>query len=172
MNHDCLVLNASGLPVSLLPLSTISWQESIKFLILEKADVLLWHDNWVIHSARWSTKVPSVMMLREFLKPKLVTRFSKVNLYLRDKGNCQYCGEFIELNQATIDHVIPTSHGGKTTWSNCSLSCSKCNAAKGDNHRIVPKIPPQKPLHYQLANTRLDFRWDIKYNAWMEYVRS
>jgi 5-methylcytosine-specific restriction endonuclease McrA len=89
---DTLVLNADGLPVSVLPLSTINWQESIKYMVLEKAVVLHWHDNWIVRSARWETPVPSVIILRDYMKIKTTVRFSRSNVYLRDNGQCQYCG--------------------------------------------------------------------------------
>jgi hypothetical protein len=77
---DTLVLNADGLPVSVLPLSVIPWQESIKYMCLAKAEVLLWHENWVVRSARWETQVPSVIMLREYMKSKNAVRFSRSNV--------------------------------------------------------------------------------------------
>ena len=58
---DTLVLNADGQPYSVLPLSTISWQESIKYLILEKVHVLEWYDEWMVSSPSWETKVPAVV---------------------------------------------------------------------------------------------------------------
>ena len=81
---DCLLLNSDGQPVSLLPISTLSWQDAIKYLVLDKAMVLAWHDNWIIHSASWETPVPAVMMLRDYMKPKITVRFSKSNVFLRD----------------------------------------------------------------------------------------
>ena len=89
---DTLLLNADGNPVGIMPLSTITWQDAIRYLVLDKADVLYYHENWVVHSANWSTQVPSVMMLREYMKPKQSVRFSRGNVYLRDNGQCQYCG--------------------------------------------------------------------------------
>jgi hypothetical protein len=61
---DTLVLNADGAPLSLLPLSTITWQEAIRYLVLDKATVLEWHDDWIVRSARWETRVPSVIIVR------------------------------------------------------------------------------------------------------------
>ena len=60
-------------------------------------------------------------------------RLSRHNLYIRDMGTCQYCGCFLTLKDATRDHVIPTSKGGKTIWDNIVLSCKKCNQSKGSN---------------------------------------
>ena len=63
-----LVLNTDGAPVSMLPLSVIPWEEAIKYMVLDKAVVLEWHDNWIVHSASWETQVPAVIMLKEYMK--------------------------------------------------------------------------------------------------------
>jgi len=104
---DTLVLNADGQPVSFLPLSVINWQDAIRYMVLDKADVLAWHDDWIVHSATWETPVPSVIMLREYMKAKTTVRFSRSNVYLRDNGHCQYCGSHIERKVSTLDHVQP-----------------------------------------------------------------
>ena len=79
-----LILNADASPISLLPLSIISWEESIRYLVSEKATVLEWYDDWIVRSERWQTKVPAVMMLTEFQKKKTTIRFTKQNVFLRD----------------------------------------------------------------------------------------
>jgi 5-methylcytosine-specific restriction endonuclease McrA len=120
---DVLLLNADGNPVSYMPLSTLTWEDAIKYIVLDKADVMLYHDNWIVRSARWETQVPSVMMLREYMKPKMAVRFSRSNVYLRDNCQCQYCGTKIERKEATLDHVLPVSKGGKSVWENCTTAC-------------------------------------------------
>ena len=110
-----LLLNADGMPVSYMPLSTVTWEEAIKYMVLDKANVLLFHENWIVHSANWETPVPSVLMLRDYMKPKTSVRFSRSNVYLRDNCKCQYCGVRIDRKDSTLDHVIPVSKGGKTT---------------------------------------------------------
>ena len=72
-----LLLNADMQPVSLLPLSIVDWQESIRYLVLDKVEVLEWYDDWVVHSARWSTRVPAVVMLRDYQRPKSSIRLSR-----------------------------------------------------------------------------------------------
>jgi len=135
-----LVLNSDGNPVSMLPLSIISWEESIKYMVLEKANVLEWYDDWIVHSARWETRVPAVIMLKEYMKPKNSIRFSKQNVFLRDSYRCVYCEIDVNRKTATLDHVLPTSHGGKTTFENTVTACADCNARKGNNKKIVPKF--------------------------------
>lgn len=169
---DTLVLNADGLPVSVLPLSTIPWQESIKYMVLEKADVLYFHENWIVHSATWETPVPSVIMLRDYMKAKTSVRFSRQNVYLRDNGSCQYCGDQIERKDATLDHVHPVSKGGKTTWENCVTACGPCNSHKSDTTKgWKPRITPYKPDYYELVNKRKKQNFHVRHEEWLQFLK-
>lgn len=167
---DTLLLNSDGAPVSLLPLSTLNWQDAIKALVLDKATVLAWHENWIVRSARWETMVPAVMIQKEYTKPKSSIRFSKSNVFLRDGYQCMYCGVDLHKKECTLDHVIPTSHGGKNTWENATTSCSPCNANKGNNPKIRPKIKPHKPTFYELVNKRKQFPFNIRHPSWLDYL--
>ncbi len=158
------------MPVSVLPLSTITWQESIKYMVLEKADVLLWHENWIVRSARWETQVPSVIMLRDYMKVKNSIRFSRNNVYIRDNGQCQYCGSHIERKDATLDHVTPIAKGGKTTWENCTTACSPCNATKSDKAGWKPRLKPYKPDYYDLVNKRKKFPFQVRNQDWLQFI--
>jgi len=169
---DTLVLNADGAPVSFLPLSTINWQESIRYMVLEKATVLAWHDNWIVHSATWETPVPSVIILKEYMKAKTTVRFSRANVYLRDNGICQYCETPVTKQNATLDHVLPVSKGGKTTWENCCTACAPCNASKSDKIKgWKPKRLPTKPSYYQLVNKRKQMPFHVAHDAWLEFLK-
>jgi 5-methylcytosine-specific restriction endonuclease McrA len=167
---DTLVLNADGLPVSVLPLSTITWQESIKYMVLDKADVLAWHDSWIVHSATWETPVPSVIMLRDYMKAKTTVRFSRANVHLRDGGKCQYCGVAVTGRESTLDHVMPVSKGGKTTWENCVTACGPCNSRKSDKLGVKPKIKPYKPDYYDLVNKRKKFEFNVRHKEWLQFI--
>ena len=106
---DCLLLNSDASPVTMLPLSVIPWQDAIRYMVLEKATVLEWHEEWIVRSARWETPVPAVIILKEYYKKKGTIRFSKMNVFLRDNFTCQYCGVGVNRRTATLDHVLPTS---------------------------------------------------------------
>jgi len=169
---DTLLLNADGNPISYMPLSTIIWEDSIKYMVLDKADVLLWHDGWTVRSATWETAVPSVMMLHEYMKPKVTVRFSRSNVYLRDNGECQYCGNKIERKDSTLDHVHPVSQGGKSVWDNCTTACAPCNSNKSDSTKgWKPRIKPYKPDFYELVNKRKKLGFDnIRYKEWSQFI--
>jgi 5-methylcytosine-specific restriction endonuclease McrA len=167
---DTLQLNADGAPVSFLPLSVINWQEAIKYMVLDKASVLSWHENWIVRSANWETPVPSILMLREYMKPKSAIRFSKGNVFLRDNYTCAYCGDKLEKRECTLDHVLPSSMGGKTTFENTVTACGPCNANKGNNKKIVPKFKPHKPDFYELVNKRKRMPFQLRHEAWRDYI--
>jgi 5-methylcytosine-specific restriction endonuclease McrA len=165
-----LILNADASPVSLLPLSTIGWEEAIRYMVTDKAIVLEWYEDWIVHSEKWSTPVPAVMILKEYQKKKTAIRFSKHNVFLRDGYECQYCGEDVSRKTATLDHVLPTSHGGKTTFENTVCACSDCNANKGNDKKIVPKVKPIKPTYFQLAEKRKRMKWELPHPGWAAYL--
>ena len=164
------MLNADGAPVSWLPLSIIPWEEAIKYIVLEKATVLDFYEDWIVHSENWETKVPAVMILQGYEKRKTTIRYSKYNVFLRDGYICQYCGDDVNKKTATLDHVLPISHGGKTTFENTVCACTTCNASKGNNKKIVPNHKPTKPTYYQLVDKRKKMQWDIQHPSWANYL--
>ena len=94
--------------------------------------------------------VPEVIMLTRFGKfPPRQVKFSRRNIYLRDNHTCQYCGCIPPKDELTIDHVIPRSRGGKSTWENVVLACMRCNTRKGNRllHEAGIKLlsVPKKP---------------------------
>jgi 5-methylcytosine-specific restriction endonuclease McrA len=165
-----LMLNADGSPISYLPLSTIPWEDAIKYLVLDKATPLEFYEDWIVHSENWETPVPSVMILKEYEKRKTSIRFSKHNVFLRDGYICQYCGDDVNKKTATLDHVLPVSHGGKTTFENTVCACSNCNASKGNNKKIVPKSKPYRPNYFQLVEKRKKLSWDFQHSSWKNYL--
>jgi len=167
---DVLVLNQDGSPISMLPLSVITWQESIRYMVLDKAHVLEWHEDWMVHSANWSTRVPAVIMMRDFMRRKNTVRFSKANVFLRDGFECQYCGTTVSQKTATLDHVLPQSLGGRSTWENSTTACSKCNSLKGNNKKIKPKTVPHKPNYWELVEKRRRQKFDLRHPSWSQFL--
>jgi 5-methylcytosine-specific restriction endonuclease McrA len=167
---DCLILNTDGSPVSMLPLSTVTWQEAIKYMVLDKAVVLEWHDNWVVRSARWETPVPAVIMVKEYMKKKTAIRYSKANVFLRDEFTCQYCGVDVNRRSATLDHLVPSSKGGKSTWENSVCACGPCNAMKGNKLGVKPKKLPYKPTYWDLIEKRKKMPFTFGHPSWAIYL--
>ena len=122
-----LVLNADYRPLSYYPLSLWSWQDSIKSVFLNRVSIVSYYDR-VVRSPSFSMKLPSVIALKDYIKPLRNPNFTRFNVFLRDKFSCQYCGS---KNELTFDHLLPRSKGGKTNWENVVTACSSCNVQKG-----------------------------------------
>jgi 5-methylcytosine-specific restriction endonuclease McrA len=146
---ETLVLNAAYQPIAV-----VTWREAITKLHAEKAsdrvEVVLAYEDKVLHSAHATHQMPSVVRHIRFRKQKAKgIKFSRDNIWARDRGRCQYCGIQVQRETYTYDHVIPKSRGGKTTWENIVASCSSCNGKKGDSTpdeaKMRLKTVPVKP---------------------------
>lgn len=77
--------------------------------------------------------VPRVILLTTYDRvPQRYVRFSRVNVYARDRSECQYCGRRLPRAHLNLDHVVPRSRGGRSAWENVVCSCIECNRRKGD----------------------------------------
>lgn len=98
-------------------------------------------------------KVPEVIVLTNYNKfPKPRLNFSRRSLYKLYGQNCQYCGKNFRTEELTIDHVLPRSQGGKTSWENCVLACVDCNSKKANRTPEQAKMKlicgtPRKPTN-------------------------
>jgi len=167
---DVLLLNADAQPVSYLPLSAINWKDAITYLWLDKVTVLDWYDDWMVRSSSWETRVPAVVMLKEMQKRKANPRFSKQNLYIRDLYTCQYCNTPYAKSGLTLDHVLPISKGGKTSWLNIVAACGPCNHRKSDKTNMKPRRAPYAPDYYDLVNKRKSLEMHIAHPSWTAYL--
>jgi 5-methylcytosine-specific restriction endonuclease McrA len=168
--HPALVLNADFRPLSYLPLSLWPWQDAIKAAFLDRVMVLAEYDM-VAHSPSVNIRIPSVVVLREFVKPARSTAFTRFNLFLRDEFTCQYCGA---KDHMTFDHVLPRSKGGRTTWDNVVAACGPCNLRKGS--RTLKQLgmslrrEPCRPTPEQLQNVGRKFPPNHLHDSWMDYL--
>src|SRR6187549_2756098 len=96
-----LVLNADYTPLSYYPLSLWSWQTAIKAVFLDRVDIVASYVREV-HSPSFQMHIPSVIALKQYVRPSEHPAFTRFNLFLRDKFTCQYCGSTRDL---TFDHV-------------------------------------------------------------------
>lgn len=89
-------------------------------------------DDWVIRTVSGAIPIPKVILLLKYDSiPRNRIRFSPRNVFFRDNHTCQYCGVQFPRNMLNLDHIVPRSRGGKTTWENVVCSCLKCNRKKG-----------------------------------------
>jgi 5-methylcytosine-specific restriction endonuclease McrA len=100
--------------------------------------------------------VPEVICLTRFDRlPSTAVTFSRRNVARRDHQTCQYCGAQPGWESITVDHVVPRSRGGTSSWTNCVAACVACNARKADRTpeqagmklRRRPARPDWKPLY-------------------------
>jgi 5-methylcytosine-specific restriction endonuclease McrA len=139
-----LVLNADYRPLSYYPLSLWPWQEAVKAAFMDRVEIVAEYDEWV-RSPSTSIRIPSVVVLRDYVKPQKRVAFTRFNLFLRDKFECQYCGSGDNL---TFDHVVPRRLGGITSWENVTTACLHCNLKKGG------RTPKQAHMQLNMAAIR------------------
>ena len=167
---DTLLLNSNYEPISVLPLSVINWQHSIKLMYLGRVHVIETYPNWIIHSERLAINVPSVCVTRDYFHYKTAVKFSRYNLYMRDLFKCQYCDDVFDYDELTIDHVVPRMAGGKTVWENCVTSCKSCNHAKGSQTNIKPRVKPYRPDYHSLVGKWKKMDFTVKQASWNQYL--
>jgi len=159
-DRPALVLNADYRPLSYLPLSLWPWQEAVKAAFLDRVLVLSEYDE-VVRSPSMELRVPSVVVLKDYVKPAKSVAFTRFNLFLRDEFACQYCGAKGDM---TFDHVVPRARGGITAWDNVVAACSPCNLRKGSRgelQNIGRKFPPN-----YLHESWMDYLyWDAELDA-------
>jgi 5-methylcytosine-specific restriction endonuclease McrA len=99
-------------------------------------------------------RIPEVVLLTEYDKlPEQRLQFSRKTIYRRDNSKCQYCGDKLTSDLLTIDHVLPSSKGGKSTWENCVLACGPCNRQKADR-LLIDCIRGKKQANFHpITNT-------------------
>ncbi len=112
-------------------------------------------EHEMVTTISWKIRVPRVIVLLLFDRlPKKEVKFTRHNVFERDKNTCQYCGHAFDRSELNLDHVLPRDKGGLTTWENVVCSCIPCNTRKGNRlaheahmHLIrKPKRPKWRPF--------------------------
>jgi len=145
LDQRALVLNRHWVPIG-----TTSVRTALCLLYREAARAVLptdysLHDfdSWAslrlsdgepcIHTVSLSIRVPEVVLLTRYSAvPSRKVTFSRKNIYRRDRYTCQYCSAKPPLPDLSVDHVFPRSLGGRSSWTNCVLSCMRCNRRKAN----------------------------------------
>ena len=182
LHRPTLVLNRNWQPVNVTPVCraiVMVWNGTAR--VVDPADYQLydWHDwsNLVpqadqpfIKTVSHRLCVPEVITLCEFDRvPTSSVTFSRRNIFKRDRFTCQYCGRQPKSDELTIDHVVPRSQGGASSWENCVLACVSCN------HRKANRTPQQAGLRLKKAPIRP--RWNPVYSehsvrreSWVKFI--
>ena len=168
IERPTLVLNRNWQPVGVAPVAralVMVWNDSAQVVGVDDFRLFSWAD-WAklvpgedepyVQAVRFRLRVPEVIPLRHYDRvPTSVVTFSRRNLFKRDRFTCQYCGAQPGTEELTIDHLLPRSRGGTTSWENCVLACVTCNKRKADRTpelarmtlRKRPARPAWKPIY-------------------------
>lgn len=159
-----LVLNATYEPINVCTV-----RRAIVLMLKGRAEVIEQYDR-ELHAENFTMTQPAVIRLVSYVKLPL-NRFSRKitrrAIFARDDWECQYCGQGGTL---TVDHVIPRSKGGGTSWENVVASCAPCNRRKGDKlpaqANMHPRIEPRQPkatIFIHVASPTIP-------SAWQQYL--
>jgi 5-methylcytosine-specific restriction endonuclease McrA len=147
LNRLVLVINASYEPINIC-----SARRALT-LVLKGAAVVEEVSAYVVRTSKISIPLPSVVRLQKYRRMLRQNRsVSRKGIVLRDSSTCQYCRQKLPPRELTLDHVIPRSRGGASTWENLVASCKPCNNVKGDRTPAeagltLAKQPRQITIH-------------------------
>jgi 5-methylcytosine-specific restriction endonuclease McrA len=146
-----------------------SWREISELRAVAKTP----NDDW-IRSVNFEIQVPRVIRLLAFDRlPKQKLHLNRRNVLARDSHICQYCGRHFPTHLLSLDHVLPRSRGGTTTWENIVCACLACNVKKGGRtpHEARMKLiqPPVRPKRNPLLLLRLN---NPKYESWRTWLEN
>lgn len=170
---SALILNADYRPLSYLPLSIWPWQEAVKAIFRGTVSVVYEHDR-EIKSPSQCMKLPSVLVMNEYVPEKRSPSFTRFNVFLRDQWRCQYCGDKFKTHALTFDHVIPRAKGGGTSWENIVAACQSCNTRKGcklpSECNMHPLHNPREPTIHELQAYAQKFPPHFLHEGWEDFL--
>lgn len=144
-----------------------TWREASRL----RAGAKLAHEDW-IRSVNFEIQVPRVIRLLTYDRlPKQHLHLNRRNVLARDGHQCQYCGRHLPIHQLSLDHIMPRSRGGMTTWENVVCACLTCNVKKGGRtpHEARMKLvrKPSKPQRNPMLMLKLN---NPKYESWRTWL--
>jgi 5-methylcytosine-specific restriction endonuclease McrA len=128
-------------------------------------------DDWV-RTVSCEIQAPRVIRLLDYDKlPRQTVKFNRRNIFARDNNQCQFCGKRFPTAELSLDHVVPRSQGGLSTWENIVCACLACNVRKGGRtpkqaHMALIR-KPEKPKRSPLLNLKLT---QTKYRSWQAFL--
>src|SRR5258707_15281016 len=151
LQKPVLVLNASYEPIN------ICAARRALVLVLKGIASAEELSSSAVHSTRFTIRVPSVIRLLEYRRiPHQTRALSRKNILLRDRNTCQYCCKVMSSGELTLDHVMPRSRGGLSTWENLVACCHDCNRRKGNQllHELTEMRLQREPRSFSLHTSR------------------
>ncbi|MEO1232384.1 MAG: HNH endonuclease [Myxococcota bacterium] len=159
------------------PVRQIDWKRAVKLALSGMVEVVAEYEDRLIRSVSMTMRQPLILRLVRGggRRPRRGVPYSKDNVFVRDKGSCQYCGTSLKRREATIDHVFPRSRGGRTQWTNVVVACLACNQLKGDRTPEEAGLQlartPERPRHLP-GTLRLSFRRADVPEPWRPFLVS
>ncbi len=131
------------------------------------------HHEW-IRCVRFELAVPKIIRLLFYDRlPRRTVKLNRRNIFARDRGRCQYCGRNFPSTELSLDHVVPRSYGGQTTWENLVCACVACNVRKGGRTpreaHLKLIVAPIKPNRAPAVTIRLTSE---KYASWKQFLNA
>jgi 5-methylcytosine-specific restriction endonuclease McrA len=170
---DTLVLNDSFMPIN-----RVSWKRAITWVVTGRAQIVEEYEGRVIRSPSQVFPMPSVVRFLHRVVGlfRKGVKFNRKNVWLRDKGRCQYCGTKVSQSEFTFDHVMPRDRGGTTKWGNIVVSCMNCNQKKGnrtpEQAKMRLRIRPIRPRSLPGVSFPI-LVWDEQMpQTWRDYLGS
>jgi len=150
------------------PISVCSIQRAFVLVFMEKVEMVTPFNGYKFHTVDSEYNIPAVVRLQQYINvPYRGVELSRLNIFKRDSHSCQYCGSD---NDLSIDHVLPRSRGGGSSWKNLVAACKPCNARKGDETPEEANMPlNQKPFKPSYLMFLRDFS-GFKYEEWKPYL--
>jgi 5-methylcytosine-specific restriction endonuclease McrA len=147
-----------------------SWREVSEF----RAKYFRQEDDDWVRTATSEIQVPRVIRLLGYEKlPRQTVKFNRRNIFARDHNQCQYCGKKFPTTDLSLDHIVPRSQGGVSSWENIVCACINCNVKKGGRtpkqaHMTLIR-KPEKPKRSPLLNLKMTLN---KYQSWKTFLEN
>ncbi len=149
-------------------LSICTGPKAFLLVYLNKAELLAESQERDLRTVKEIYPMPIVIRLKRYIHiPYRGVVMTRQNIFKRDRNRCQYCGTHEHL---TLDHVVPKSRGGKTTWDNLATACKRCNSKKGDLTPEEANMPlSQRPFRPSFLMFIRDFS-GLSPEEWQPYL--
>ena len=158
---------------SFYPIQMIDWKKALTLFFTERAEVVENHEGVEVRSTHSSYKLPKVMRLFCRVGNITTVKFNRQNVFYRDSFTCQYCRVTFKSKDLTLDHVIPKSKGGDTSWDNIVSACGPCNNKKADKlpHQTTmkPFKKPTRPKQSVMFIKKLSQQEKILWKDWFGF---
>ena len=160
----CMMANGNATALDMLgagDMRPVRWHEWIALPVRE--------EDYAVRTVRGLVRIPTVLVLARYNKvPRRRPKLSAKGIWERDGGRCQYTGRKLAPHEGNIDHIVPRSRGGMTSWENCVLADKRVNSLKGNRLpeevglqlKKRPQTPRELPVTYFIRNAHNVADWE------------